>query len=184
MSGLALVPNAITLVRVALLPWIVPAILRQDFRLALSLCFFAGLTDALDGFSARLLKVKTATGAYLDPIADKLLLSAVYISLGVVHAVPPWLVVLIFARDLVIVAGVAALMLRTSARRFPPTLIGKSSTVLQILTALAALALPVFDPSAPAAAIQFLIILTALVTAASGAQYIQRGWRMWRGGPV
>lgn len=165
-----------------LLPWIVPAILSGEHQRALVLCLIAGLTDALDGASARLFHLKTNSGAYFDPIADKILLSAVYISLGVIRSVPPWLVVLIFARDVVIVGGVAALMVRRSARRFPPSVLGKISTILQILTVLVALALPVMNqPDQPSPILWVMILLTATATAVSGVQYIGRGYQMWFG---
>ena len=176
------IPNAITSVRLVLLPWIVPAILAGEHERALVLCLIAGATDALDGASARLFHLKTSAGAYFDPIADKILLSAVYISLGLVRSVPTWLVVMIFARDVVILGGVAALWVRRSARRFPPSLLGKISTILQILTVLVALALPVLYGAGQGSTFLWVVIeLTAVMTAASGLHYAVRGWRMWFG---
>lgn len=182
MSALSLVPNGLTLLRVVMVPWIIPAILRQEFPHALLLCWIAGLTDAADGFSARLLKVSSAAGAYLDPIADKILLSAIYICLGIVHIVPVWLVILIFARDVVILAGVSILMIRTGSRRFPPSRWGKLSTIFQILTALIALSAPAFQSPFLFSMLQWLIVITTVTTGGSGAHYAVRGWRMWHGG--
>jgi cardiolipin synthase len=115
-------PNLFTLSRLALTPFVIGAILDGQHTVALALFAAAGFTDFLDGAAARKLKMSTQTGAYLDPIADKCLLSGVFLALSVAKIVPKWVVAIIFARDLLILAGVGIVLLFTSVRRFPPTL--------------------------------------------------------------
>jgi cardiolipin synthase len=119
-----------------LTPFVVLAILTAHYGRAIILCFIAGFSDVIDGFLARRLGESTPAGAYFDPVADKILLSAIYIALGVVHAIPWWMVALVFARDLLILAMAAYGLLFTSIRKFPPSVWGKISTFLQIAAAL------------------------------------------------
>ncbi len=132
--------NILTAVRLGLTPLAVRAIVAQRFRLALAIFFVAAATDGLDGLAARRLNLRTRLGAYLDPIADKLLLSASYLALGVSGAVPWWLVLLIFVRDLLILAMAGAALVFTAQRDFPPSIWGKVSTACQVLAAVVTLA--------------------------------------------
>jgi cardiolipin synthase len=170
--------NGLTAVRLVLAPLAVRAILAQRFRLALTIFFIAAATDGLDGLAARRLNLQTRLGAYLDPIADKLLLSASYLALGVCGAVPWWLVILIFARDFVIVAMAGAALLLTAYRDFPPSIWGKLSTACQILAAVATLVKGAFPgarfPLAP------FFWLAAAATLWSGVGYVWRGIHLAR----
>jgi cardiolipin synthase len=112
------------------------AIISNQFQRAALLIGLAGLTDALDGFLARKLKSITRAGAYLDPIADKLLLVLVFVALGVQGAVPIWLTGLVLGRDGLILLMVAIALLFTNVRSFPPSILGKISTIVQVFTAL------------------------------------------------
>ncbi len=165
--------NILTAVRLALAPFAVRAILGGRFRLAVMYFFVAAATDGLDGLLARRFNLKTRLGAYLDPIADKLLLSASYIALGVHGAVPWWLVILIFARDIVILAMAGAALLFTAYRDFPPSVWGKMSTACQVLAAVAAISAGAFPgaglPLAP------FFWLAAAATVWSGLGYVRRG---------
>ena len=137
--------NLLTLLRMAATPFVIRAILDGRHLLALVLFAAAASTDYLDGVAARRLSLATRMGAYLDPIADKCLLSGVFLALGLAGLVPWWLVALIFGRDLYILAGVAVLFALTSVRKFPPSVWGKASTFVQIVTAVICLAQkPVF----------------------------------------
>jgi len=113
------------------------AIVEGRYTAAFRLGIAAGITDILDGFFARRMQEVSRTGAYLDPIADKLLLSASFIALGAVGAVPWWMVALVFGRDLFIVAMAAYGYFYTPVREFPPSVWGKLSTFVQIIAALA-----------------------------------------------
>ncbi len=132
-------PNLFTLMRIILVPFVVQAILAGHHRLAVVLFAAAAVTDVLDGAAARRFRVTTQAGAYLDPIADKCLLSGVYLALAIANMIPWWLVVVIFGRDLYILLAVGVLLLLTPVRRFPPSVWGKLSTFVQILTAVVGL---------------------------------------------
>jgi cardiolipin synthase len=164
-------PNFFTLVRLFLTPFIGRAILTSDYRNALVLCLIAGASDALDGYLARRLHEVTAAGAYLDPIADKILLSVVYISLGISRAMPWWMVVVVFARDVLILGMAAYALLFTSIRSFPPSIWGKMSTLLQIVAALAVIAAHGVS-GLPVALALWLMIAGTIV---SGFHYAWRG---------
>ena len=147
----------------------IQALWHAEFHRALVLVFIAGATDAIDGYLARRFEWTTAIGAYLDPIADKLLLVSVYIMLGVDRAIPYWLVWLVLGRDVLILAMVGIAFAFTSIRRFPPSIWGKVSTIVQVLTALVVLA----DQGSVLATT--MIYVTALTTIASGMHY---GWSL------
>ena len=131
-SQLRTAPNQITLLRLLFIPFIVIAILDERYRWALALFVLAGLSDFLDGILARLLRQKTALGMLLDPIADKLLLSTLFLVLSVAHKIPWRVTVLVFSRDLCILLTCAVVWATTSLRDFPPSFYGKANTTAQI----------------------------------------------------
>jgi cardiolipin synthase len=142
--------------------------------LALSLFFIAGLTDVVDGGLARRFGWSTVAGAYLDPIADKVLLSTVFICLALWSALPWWFVAVVFGRDILILAASAVALAFTRLRKFPPTVWGKLSTFLQIVTAtvwMTLAAVPSFTLDNAAR------VLTWLATAATVWSGIHYGWR-------
>lgn len=174
------VPNFFTLLRLVMAPLVIQAILEGRHILALALFAGAAFTDYLDGASARHLGVTTQTGAYLDPIADKCLLSGVFLALAVAHIVPWWLVAVIFGRDVYILLGVATVMLFTSIRRFPPSVWGKVSTFVQIVTAVVWMARDAF-PLPALEALSFLSLWPcAVLTICSGLHYTWRGVQIAR----
>jgi cardiolipin synthase len=144
MPAWANLPNLLTLVRLLMVPVVVHFIVDGRYLLAGWLFGAAAFTDILDGAAARGMKVSTPLGAYLDPIADKCLLSGVFLALAWAHLVPRGLVVLIFGRDLYILVGVVLFMLFTPLRRFPPSVWGKVSTFVQICTAVLWMARVIF----------------------------------------
>jgi cardiolipin synthase (CMP-forming) len=129
-------PNLISLARLSLVPVVLLAIWEHRYEWALFWCALAGLSDGLDGFLARRLNAQTRLGAYLDPIADKLLLSGVYLTLGLGGAIPWWLAAVVFGRDALMLLFLGAAVLLTTIRDFPPTIWGKISTAVQVVTAL------------------------------------------------
>jgi len=173
-------PNLFTLARLALAPFILAAIVKLRPMAALALFVAAAITDALDGYLARKLGTVTSAGAYLDPIADKVLLSGVYVALAVIGSVPVWLVVVIFGRDLLILLSAAAALWLTRLRSFPPSPWGKASTLLQALTAAAFLARNASTWPALRVPSDFLVWPTAALTVASGLHYGWRGARQLR----
>jgi len=128
-------PNLLTLLRLAMVPVVVYLIVAGRHLLGAWLFGAAAFTDILDGAAARWMGVTTTVGAYLDPIADKCLLSGVYLALAWAHLAPWWLVAIVLGRDVYILAGVTVFMLFTPLRRFPPSIWGKVSTFVQISTA-------------------------------------------------
>ena len=99
-------PNLITLARILLVPVMVWAIASDQMTIAFILFLVAGISDGVDGFLAKRFGMATEVGAYLDPLADKVLIVSIYVSLGVVEAIPRWLVILVVSRDLLIVGGI------------------------------------------------------------------------------
>jgi len=175
-------PNLFTLARLLLAPVIVSAIVHRRSFAALCLLAAAAATDMIDGYLARQFGAATAAGAFLDPIADKLLLTGVYLALALAGSVPWWLVVVIFARDLFILASSAAALLATKLRAFPPSVWGKASTFFQILTAVVFLGRDAFGSPFLAALAAALIWPTLALTVWSGVHYGWRGARLLRSG--
>ena len=131
-------PNFITLLRMTMIPFMLLAVNNKDYRLALWIFVIAGLTDALDGWLARRMDMKSLIGAYLDPIADKLLLTVAYIALTVPHGqavvIPLWLTILALFRDFVIMLVAGVLYMVEGIREFPPSALGKATTFAQVVT--------------------------------------------------
>ena len=173
-------PNLFTLARLILAPFVVLAILNAHYGRAIVLFFAAGITDVIDGLLARRLGESTPAGAYFDPVADKILLSAIYIALGAVRAMPWWMVALVFARDILILAMAAYGLLFTSVRRFPPSVWGKISTFLQIGAALVVMGARDGIP----APVDLALWLMVAGTAWSGVHYVWQGIHILRTAPV
>lgn len=125
-------PNQLTLLRMVFLPFIVIKLVEGHYRSALILFVLAGLSDGLDGLLARTLKQQTMLGQYLDPIADKLLLSTVFLVLSILHKIPWKFTVLVFSRDISILAASAVLYAIAGLRDFSPSIFGKANTFAQV----------------------------------------------------
>jgi cardiolipin synthase (CMP-forming) len=155
------IPNLVTLGRILLVPVVVWAITAGEMRVAFALFLAAGITDAVDGFLAKRFRMQTELGAYLDPLADKAMLVSIYIALGIIEAVPRWLVILVVSRDIMIVGAVLLSWLVHKPLPLKPLLVSKLNTVAQIALACVVLAALGFDFDADKA----IIALTALVAA-------------------
>jgi cardiolipin synthase len=177
------IANLLTLARLVAVPFAVQAILAEEHRRALAVVLAAGATDAIDGAIARRFGMMTAVGAYFDPIVDKLFLSAVFIVLAAVSAVPWWLVIVIFTRDVIILASSGALLMLHKMHRFPPSVWGKASTFVQISLALFILLRNAAAGMTPAEVPDPIIWAVAALTAFSGIHYIWRGIRELQSGP-
>lgn len=170
------IPNLLTLIRLLLIPWFAILIINGSLNQALWVFIAAALTDGLDGFAARLLAQKTSLGAYLDPIADKLLLSTAYIALAVLQQVPVWLAVIVISRDVIIVLGISVLFLNEYQVEIRPTIYSKITTVFQILVVFMALSSGYI---AYAEWIRWgIIYLTLILTIFSGLHYIISGLKI------
>jgi cardiolipin synthase len=132
-------PNLLTLIRICLAPFLVAAILEGHFALGFVLFVVAGLTDALDGTLARVLRQRSTFGAYLDPVADKLLLSTLFLVLLYKGLMPVTVTVLVFGRDMGILLVSALLYAAAGRREFHPSLWGKANTLAQIVAVAAVL---------------------------------------------
>ena len=126
-------PNILTLLRICLAPFLVAAILEGRFSLSFILFVAAGLSDAMDGLLARVLKQRTALGQYLDPVADKLLLSTLFLVLMHKGLIPTTVTVLVFGRDVAILLVAAILYAAVGKREFGPSVFGKANTVAQVV---------------------------------------------------
>jgi len=125
-------PNQLTLMRMMFLPFIVIKLVEGHYSSALILFVVAGLSDGLDGLLARTLKQQTLLGQYLDPIADKLLLSSVFLTLSILHKIPWKFTVLVFSRDISILLASAVLYMIAGLRDFRPSIFGKANTFAQV----------------------------------------------------
>jgi len=126
-------PNLLTMMRLFVLPFLVITILDGRWKVAFVLLWVAGVSDGLDGLLARKLHQRTTLGLYLDPIADKLLLSTLFVVLTHVGLIPRYVTVLVFSRDLGILLIATLLFATNTLRDFRPSLLGKVNTVIQIL---------------------------------------------------
>jgi cardiolipin synthase len=169
-------PNFLTLIRILTIPFFLVYLSYHRYLEALIVFVIGGVTDFLDGWLARRMNQQTAVGAYLDPIADKLLVITSYIMLGLIGGIPEWLAVLVVSRDVLILFGYGIMHFLVE-ERFPvkASQMGKWSTMLQLLTLGAALAL-LHDPTIVDRRLwNVLIAVTTLTTIASGLQYLYRG---------
>jgi cardiolipin synthase len=170
-------PNFITLARLAALPFFLVSIADGRFDIALLIFVVAGLSDGVDGFLARRLGMKSALGAYLDPIADKLLLITSYLFLAVPSyparvKVPVWLAVLVLSRDFLLLLVGLLLILTTGRKSFPPSWAGKVTTVTLIVTVLFVLCANLWDWPRPVVLVAFGAAAT--MTVFSGFDYVYR----------
>ena len=133
LSQLRAAPNLLTVMRLFIIPFLVIEILDGNYRVAFALFMLAGISDALDGLLARWLSQRTTLGLYLDPIADKLLLSTLFLVLTHVGLMPRYVTVLVFSRDLGILLIATLLFATNTLRDFHPSLFGKLNTLVQIV---------------------------------------------------
>ncbi|HEX8924427.1 MAG TPA: CDP-alcohol phosphatidyltransferase family protein [Terriglobales bacterium] len=125
-------PNQITLLRLIFVPFMIINVLDRSYGWALAILIVSGVSDGLDGLLARVLHQRTKVGEYLDPIADKLMLSSLFLSLSFTHQIPWRYTVLVFSRDIGILAVSLVLYMTTPLRDFRPSIFGKVNTVCQI----------------------------------------------------
>lgn len=167
-------PNLLTLLRLIFIPFVVIAVQQQRYEWALAIFIFAGITDGLDGLLARIFNQKTVLGQYLDPIADKLLLSTMFLVLSLFHLIRWPVTVLVFSRDILIMI-VCTLLYATGAMKiFRPSLLGKANTVAQIVTVPFALLAEISTARWAHVGKQFGIYATVALTILSGIHYVVR----------
>lgn len=180
------IPNLITLFRIILVFPVVWYMLQRQYDLALLLFFVAGVSDGLDGYLAKHYGWESRIGAFLDPLADKILLVICYVVLSLQGHIALWLTTLVILRDVVIVSGAFYYHYRVARLEAAPSLVSKLNTVLQI----ALVVLVLFDAGVmqlPAWLLTTLVALVVVSTVASGIQYVwiwsHRAARVYRGRP-
>ena len=164
-------PNLLTLLRICLAPFLVAAILEGHYAVSFGLFVAAGLTDALDGTLARVLKQRSRLGEYLDPVADKLLLSTLFLVLTHMGLIPARVTVMVFGRDVGILVVAAILYAAVGRREFNPSIFGKANTAIQI-AAVAAVLLHQLTAAHWVAEVRMLALdATMVLTVVSGLHY-------------
>src|SRR3990170_2977509 len=166
------IPNFLSLFRIILVPVTVIFLIDGSFLKALVVFTLAGVTDALDGFLARVLNQQTILGSFLDPVADKALLTSCFVTMSVLGIIPAWLAVLVVSRDFIILLGVAIIFMVSVSFEIKPALVSKATTALQVITVLLALTLKILPGNFDYMWMFFLYWLTAGFTIISGFHYI------------
>ncbi len=177
------VPNFFSMLRIFLIPLFLYMLLQNKALHAMIVFLFASSTDVLDGMTARIWDQKTKIGGLLDPAADKLLMTTAIIILSIPsvsqpNTIPLWLTVAIIGRDIAIVSAAFLMYKLRGHTKFPPSLIGKTSTVCQMGVILCVLLLNVLDRTP--AFLSWLYILTVALTIISGFAYGLRGIRSFK----
>jgi cardiolipin synthase len=170
-------PNLLTMLRLFIIPFLIIEILDAQYAGALALFILAGISDALDGLLARWLSQKTTLGLYLDPIADKLLLSTLFVVFTHVGLMPRYVTVLVFSRDLGILLIATLLFATGTLRDFRPSWFGKLNTLMQIIALLSVLCQKVFAWHHLTAMRDGLLETIAVMAPLSAAQY---AWIVFR----
>ena len=171
LNPLRTAPNLLTLLRICLAPFLVAAILESHYALGFWLFVAAGLTDALDGLLARALHQHSMLGHYLDPVADKLLLSTLFLVLLHKGLMPVTVTVLVFGRDVGILLVAAILYAAVGRREFRPSIFGKANTLAQISAVAAVLLYQLMKVAWVDDLRRFALAATMVLTVASGLHY-------------
>ena len=174
--------NQMTILRIAAIPFFVLLLVYGHTGAAVIVFVLAGVTDALDGLIARKLKQRTSLGSFLDPMADKLLMTAAFITLTVPSVpvkahIPAWLTILSISRDLLIAMFSLLLYLRLQVSKFPPSLLGKWTTGIQLVTIGVCLAVN-FLPHRFLLVFDILVYACLFLTIVSGSHYLYRSYRL------
>lgn len=166
------IPNIITFIRIVIIPVFVTTMIYRRYDYALFLFIAAAVSDTLDGLLARVTKQKTKIGAFLDPLADKLLLVTSFILFSVYDWIPLWLTIAVISRDMIVILGWILLYLTSHTTKIEPSLIGKAAIASQlILIAYTLLSINLNIPPSYG----WMLWTVAALTVVSGLQYIYRG---------
>jgi cardiolipin synthase (CMP-forming) len=170
------IPNLLTLGRIFLTPVLVWLLLDGRFKLACAVFFVAGITDALDGLLARLLNQKSRFGAYIDPLADKILLMTSFFILGYIKLIPLWLVIVVISRDIMILLGLFTLVFYQVKVEINPVISSKLTTLFQLLTVFLMLGSKTIElPEWGQWVFMLLFVTTAGFSIFSGGRYLHIG---------
>lgn len=166
-------PNSLTVLRIVLVPVFVGLLLYERYDFALVTLIVAAITDGLDGAVARMTDQRTRLGEYLDPLADKLLLTSAIITLSVLHFIPLWAVIVVVSRDAILLAGTLIANLTDTVINIAPTMWGKGTTLAQIIYVISLLLQA--TGRIPSIVTEPLLVIMILLTVGSGVHYLMRG---------
>ena len=169
------IPNSLTILRILLIPVYIGLLVYAQYDQALLVLLLAGVTDALDGTIARVANQRTRLGAFLDPLADKLLLTSGFLTLSSIHLIPTWVTILVVSRDLMLLLGTAVAQFTETPVNITPTFLGKGTTLLQLTYVLLVIFLS--SREIDLSLIQPLMIGMVGFTLLSGSHYLYRGYR-------
>jgi cardiolipin synthase len=167
------IPNLITLFRIILTPLFIIFLIQGNYRKALVVFVLAGVSDMADGLIARTWQQKSRLGSYLDPLADKLLMAASFVTLSIYHQIPSWLTVVVLSRDVVLAMGVVIFRLADIPLVVRPSLAGKWTTTFQLITVGFVLLSKIW--AFPPLVLPVFFWATGALTTISGLQYFYRG---------
>lgn len=169
------IPNSLTILRILLIPVYVGFLIYQRFDAAMFVLLVAGITDALDGTIARAANQRTRLGAFLDPLADKLLLTSGFVTLSTIHLIPSWVTILVVSRDAMLLLGTAVAQFTETNIDIAPTFLGKGATFLQLSYVLLVIFLS--SRQMDLSMLSPLLITMVAFTVSSGCHYLYRGYR-------
>lgn len=169
-------PNSITFIRIVLLPVFATAIIYKRYDIALGVFAVAAISDFLDGMVARYTNQQTKLGAFLDPLADKVLMTTSFVLFSVYNLIPLWLSITVISRDLIIVIGWMSLHIVYGISTIKPSLAGKTANALQLIT-IAWVLIKINNLSPVEFDVNYLYLAVAGFSIASALQYIIRAFR-------
>ena len=164
--------NQISILRLVFVPIFAILVIERDYGWALAVLGAAAISDVVDGTVARIFHQESPLGVALDPIADKILMTTAYLTLAFREVLPWWLTILVLSRDVAIIMTAALISLVAGYRPFHPTILGKASTTMQVITIFFAVGLQAGIPLASGLVLQICIYLAAGITVASGVHYL------------
>lgn len=170
------IPNILTVSRIFLVPVFIIFIMDRQFQYSLYIFMYAGITDGLDGFIARYFNQKTKMGAYLDPVADKLLVISSFICLAILEVIPNWVTIIVISRDVLIITGIIILFISDVKFIIKPSFVSKCTTTFQLATVVTVLVHVVFpDIDLLKELIPYLYFTTVGFSIVSGVHYTYKG---------
>ena len=170
------IPNLITLFRIILTPLFIIFLIQGNYRKALVVFVLAGVSDMADGLIARTWQQKSRLGSYLDPLADKILMSSSFVTLSIYHQIPSWLTVVVLSRDVILAVGVVIFRLADIPLVVRPSLAGKLTTLFQVSTVFLVL-ISKINPISPLV-LPIFFWITGVLTTISGIHYLYNGIKM------
>lgn len=176
------IPNSLTVLRILLIPVFLGFLVYEQYDYALGTLLIAAVTDSLDGTIARITNQRTDLGAYLDPLADKLLLMSAFVTLSVLHLVPLWIVILVVSRDTILLTGTLLARLIDSRVNCSPSVLGKGTTLCQLLYVI--LVVLATSQQIELSVLQPLLLVMVTFTVLSGFHYLYRGFIRLNSGDV